>query len=255
MNADRALQALAEVRMGFLLLTRIPVGNLRGTVPTMGASAWCWPLAGLAVGGIAALVWCAGNWAGLPPLPAAGLALLAMALLTGAMHEDGLADLADGFWGGKDKARRLEIMRDSRLGSYGALAIGFSLLLRGGVLAGLSPCGGALALVALATASRAAMPLALRVMPPARADGLGHVAGDVTGSSVIAALTLGACGLLLAGPTAALAAAVTMALAGLALGMLALRKIGGQTGDVLGALQQVMEMAGWLALSVVLSPT
>lgn len=254
MNAGRAQQALAEVRVGFLLLTRIPVGSLQGTAPVMGATAWCWPLAGLVVGGVAALVWYAGNWAGLPPLAVAGLALMAMTLLTGAMHEDGLADLADGFWGGKDKARRLEIMRDSRLGSYGALAIGFSLLLRGGALASLSPCGGALALVALAMASRAAMPLALRAMPPARADGLGHAAGEVTGGAVIVALLLGACGLLLVGPTAAVATALTMAIAGLALAMLALRKIGGQTGDVLGALQQVTEMAGWLALSTVLSP-
>ena len=104
-------------------------------------------------------------------------------------------------------------------------------------------------MVALATASRSAMPLALRVMPPARADGLGHAAGDVTGGSVIVALMLGICGLLLAGPTAALAAALAMVLAGLALTMLARRKIGGQTGDVLGASQQLAETACLAVLS------
>ena len=132
MIGPAALRALNDIRMGFLILTRVPAGTIAGLVPTMGASAWTWPLVGAFVGGISALVWGLGLYLGLPPLPAAALAILAGTVATGGLHEDGLADLADGFGGGRDKARRLEIMRDSRIGSYGALAIGFSLLIRVG---------------------------------------------------------------------------------------------------------------------------
>lgn len=245
------LRAFAELRMGFLILTRIPVGNLSGEVPTMGASAWGWPAVGLVIGGLSALVWWAGLAIGLPPLPAAALAILAGTLATGGLHEDGLADLADGFGGGQDKARRLEIMRDSRIGSYGALAIGFSLLLRVGALASLSGCDGALALIALAAASRAILPAALHLMPPARTDGLGRAAGEVGLRRLLLALVLGGVALCLTGP-GTLAVGVVMAAAPLALGLLAMRKIGGQTGDVLGAMQQVSELAGWLAISALL---
>lgn len=244
-------RAFAELRMGFLILTRIPVGNLSGDVPTMGASAWGWPLVGLVVGGISALIWWAALAIGLPPLPAAALAILAGALATGGLHEDGLADLADGFGGGQNKARRLEIMRDSRIGSYGALAIGFSLLLRAGALASLGGCDGVVALIVLGAASRAAMPAALHLMPPARADGLGRAAGQVGLRRLLLALVLGGVALCLTGP-GALVVGVVMAVAALALGLLAMRKIGGQTGDVLGAMQQVSELAGWLAISALL---
>ncbi|HQY43248.1 MAG TPA: adenosylcobinamide-GDP ribazoletransferase [Paracoccaceae bacterium] len=245
-------RVLGELRMGFLILTRLPVGSLAGDVPTMGASAWGWPVVGLVVGGISALIWWLALAIGLPPLPAAVLAVLAGTLATGGLHEDGLADLADGFGGGKDKTRRLEIMRDSRIGSYGALGIGFSLLLRVGALAGLGACDGALALIALGAASRAMMPAALHLMPAAREDGLGRAAGGVGQRPALLALAIGFAALWLTGP-AALATAAAMVVAAIGLGWLALRRIGGQTGDVLGAMQQVAELAGWLALSALLT--
>lgn len=248
MIAPPIRRTIAELRLGFLILTRIPVGSLSDEVPSMGSSAWGWPIVGLVVGGISALVWWAVLTLGVPPMPAAGLAILSGTLATGGLHEDGLADLADGFGGGQDKARRLEIMRDSRIGSYGALAIGFSLLLRIGALASLGGCDGALALIALGAASRAALPAALHLMPPARTDGLGRAAGDVGLYRLILALALGGVALCLTGAGALVSGAVMVA-AAVALALLALRKIGGQTGDVLGALQQVTELAGWLAIS------
>lgn len=253
MSAVRISQTLREFRMGFLILTRIPVGSIAGEAPTMGASAWCWPLVGMVTGGLSALVWLLAGHLGLPPFPAAALAVLTGVLATGGLHEDGLADLADGFWGGRDKDRRLAIMRDSQIGSYGALAIGFSLLIRVGALASLSACSGALALIALAAASRGVMPAALHLLPTARADGLGRAAGQTGSARVWVALALAAAALLPFGLRGALLTGALMAGAALALGLLALRRIGGQTGDVLGAMQQWAELAGWLALSALLT--
>lgn len=108
-----------------------------------------------------------------------------------------------------------------------------------------------LALVALGAASRAGLPLALALMPPARTDGLGRAAGVATGPAMVA-LLLGAMALLGFGPAAAFAVALTMALAGLALAALAMRQIGGQSGDVLGAKQVITECAGWAALAAVM---
>lgn len=238
--------------MGFLTLTRLPAGRIAGDVPAMGASAWSWPLVGLVLGALSALVWSVALRLGLPTLPAATLACLCLTVLAGGLHEDGLADLADGFWGGRERERRLEIMRDSRIGSYGALAISFSVLISVGSLASLAPRDGALALIAVSSASRAAMPLALHLMPPARSDGLGRAAGAVAPRAVAVALVIGLLSLTMIGFWTGLTVAVLMAAAGFALALLALRKIGGQTGDALGALQQVTALTGWLVLAALL---
>lgn len=238
-----------ELRMGFMVLTRLPAGRISGEPPSAGDSAWSWPLVGLAVGAISSLVWALALTFGLPPLLSAALAILAGVLATGGLHEDGLADLADGFGGGRDRESTLAIMRDSRIGSYGALALCFSLLIRIGALAALAGGTGALALLGLGAASRAGLPLALRLMPPARSDGLGEAARGVRETTVRAALIVGALALLPLGLGAAILTGGLMALAALALAAHALRRIGGQTGDVLGALQQVAELAGWCALA------
>ncbi len=240
---------LDEVRLGVMVLTRLPVGRIAGPVPAVGATVWTWPLVGLMVGAISALCLWLGTTFGLPPGPARVLAILAAVLVTGALHEDGLADLADGLGGGHDRARALDIMRDSRIGSYGALAIGFSLALRITALTSLTPCAALCGLVALGAASRAVMPVALWLMPPARPDGLGRAAGSVSAARVAAAVAIGLAALLPFGPGQALRIALVMTLAALALGTFARRRIGGQTGDVLGALQQVAELAGWLTLA------
>jgi cobalamin synthase len=112
------------------------------------------PLAGASIGGIGALTVALSRGLGLPPLVAATLSVGALVTVTGGLHEDGLADAADGFGGGGTPARKLEIMRDSRLGSYGGLALGLSLLLRVFAVAALAER--ATLLAAAATIARAA---------------------------------------------------------------------------------------------------
>lgn len=240
---------LAEVQLAVMLLTRLPAGRLGEPVPALGASVWAFPLAGLAVGAVGAAVLIAALAAGLAAPVAAGLALGAQMLATGGLHEDGLADLADGFWGGRERARRLEIMRDSRIGSYGTLALIVSVGLRWQAVAALAETPGraGLALIAVAMTSRVASAMLLAVMPPARADGLGRSASGagVQGALVAAALA-GGPALFLAGMPGAMA---VQALITLGLARLAKAKIGGQTGDVLGAAQQLAEIAALIALT------
>jgi adenosylcobinamide-GDP ribazoletransferase len=239
-----------EVRLAFMLLSRLPAGRIDGEPPSMAASSWAWPLVGLAVGLIAALACGFGLWIGLPPLMAALLALTAGALATGAMHEDGLADLADGFGGGRDRAQKLAIMRDSRIGSYGVVALILALAFRAAGIATLAEAGSAIAaLIGIAAASRAVLPAALVLMPAARSDGLGQsAAGDDPATALIAG-GIGFLCLLPLGFGTAIFTAFAMGLAALILAGIAMRQIGGQTGDVMGAMQQVAEIAGWAVLA------
>lgn len=239
-----------EVRLAFMLLSRLPAGRIDGTAPSMPASSWAWPLVGIAVGAVAASIFGLGLWLGLPPMMAALLTLAAGALMTGAMHEDGLADLADGFGGGVDRARKLEIMRDSRIGSYGVVALILALAFRATGIATLAETGSATAaLIGIAAASRAVLPAALVLMPAARTDGLGQTA---SGGDPIPALIAGGIGffcLVPLGLGVATLTAIAMGLAALILAGIAMRQIGGQTGDVMGAMQQVAEMAAWAVLA------
>ena len=243
---------LAEVQLAVMLLTRLPVGRLE-MAPTIGAAVWAFPIAGAAVGGLAALVLLAALGLGVPVAMAAGLALLGGVLATGGLHEDGLADCADGFGGGRDRARKLEIMRDSRIGSYGALALMLSVGLRWQGLvaaAGQGGCMAALAVLALAISSRAGLPLALLMLPAARADGMGKSAAGTSLPAATAAFALAVLALLvLVGPMLALGVIVAQALVQTLFALIAKRQIGGQTGDVLGAMQQLAEIAGWLVLA------
>jgi adenosylcobinamide-GDP ribazoletransferase len=221
------------------LLTRLPVGWLGADWAAMnpGRAVWAYPLVGAVVGGIGALVFAACRALGLSPALAALWTLAAQLLTTGALHEDGLADTADGFGGGRTRDRKLEIMRDSRIGSYGALALMVSLALRAAAIAAMPTLhAAAMALIGAGILSRAAMLLPLRLLLPARPGGQGaSVAGgpgwavSLAGGLAVA-LVLG----LLPLRPAALALTTTM-LAGCALSRLALRQIGGVTGDVLGA--------------------
>ncbi len=185
-----------------------------------------------------------------PPLVAALLALAAGVLLSGGLHEDGLADVADGFGGGFSRERKLEIMRDSRIGSYGAIALVLSLGLRAAALAALaaSPGSAALVLAAAGAVSRAACLAPLILLPPARADGSGRAAGGF--SAVEARPAFGLALAFAALPwlggfsfAACLAAALLSAFTVRGLCALARAQIGGQTGDVAGAAQQIAEIS------------
>ena len=225
--------------------TRLPVAQ---TAPIEGGdiarASWAFPVVGALLGGAGALVYWVAFRIGLPPALAAALTLATTLALTGCLHEDGLADTADGFGGGGDRERKLEIMRDSRLGTYGASALAMSLILRWSALAAIAnPESVAMALIAAHGAARAALPAFMRFVPPARADGLSAHAGRPPPQAVGAAALLGVCILGLGlGPAAAAVGLVVVAAASLLMARLSMRQIGGQTGDVLGALEQVNEI-------------
>ncbi len=242
-----------EARLALMLLTRLPMGRI-ATPPTLAAAVWAYPLAGVAVGALIGGVFSGALWLGVPGSAASVLGLVAGVVTTGGMHEDGLADLADGFGGGQTRTRKLEIMRDSRVGSYGVIALVLALSLRLTLLAGMA--GGwrtVAALVGLAATSRSVLPVLMLTLPQARAEGLGAKASaQVSRGAVLAALGIG-CAFALIGVPGAIEVIVTMALAGAAMAGLAVRQIGGVTGDVLGATQVMCELAGWIALTAYLA--
>src|SRR6476469_6289808 len=237
-------QFAADVRVALLFCTRLPIPS---AAPVVGAdiarAGWALPVAGAIVGLIAAGVYWLAGLAGLPSLPAAGLAIAATLVVTGCLHEDGLADVADAF-GGNTRERKLAIMRDSRVGTYGACALSMSLLLRTAALASIAaPAAAASVLVAAHMAARAGMPLFMRLVPPARIDGLSAGAGQPSAVSVLAALILGAIALLLGlGPAGGVCAIVLLAVGLASMAWLCIRQIGGQTGDVRGAVEQSDEV-------------
>ena len=228
-----------------MLLTRLPVAALvREDVP-IARMAWAFPMVGAVVGAIGGAVFVVAIWLRLPPVLAAIATLGAQLLATGGLHEDGLADTADGLGGGRDRARKLEIMRDSRIGAFGAMALMLALAARAGAMVAVVAIGGpwrvAAALVAAGALGRGAMLLPLALSRPARADGLAHGLGE-RGTARL----LGGCGLALLAclplPLRAALAAVTGTIVGaLLLNGAAARQIGGYTGDTLGATAVVGE--------------
>jgi adenosylcobinamide-GDP ribazoletransferase len=236
---------LDEVVGAFMLLTRLPVGSLSRRAVPPGETAWAWPLAGAAIGSIGAAIYWGARAIGLPSALAAIWSVAATVLATGGLHEDGLADTADGLGGGRTRERKLDIMRDSRIGGFGALALILSVATRVTALALLgSPLAVAAAWLCAAVAGRAAMLALLLALKPARPDGLAAPLGDTPKPRAIAGLALAALVVVLPGGLAALAAA---ALATLAIGRIAHRQIGGYTGDILGAAEQLAECAALTA--------
>jgi len=246
-SANRPLFAPGDIAEAIALLTRIPLPMSTGR----GAqAAWAWPLAGLVVALIAGVLGWLTLAMGLPAPLVAGVILGAQVMLTGALHEDGLADTADGFWGGATPARRLEIMQDSRIGSYGVLALGLGLILRWAALAAILETGALFApLIAAAVLSRAPMAILLAALPAARQGGLAASVGRPGRKTAAAGLALAMALAFLVLGWGVIAPAFWVALASIAAAALAKAKIGGQTGDVLGAAQQIAEVAALAALA------
>jgi adenosylcobinamide-GDP ribazoletransferase len=231
------------------LLTRVPVAARVHIGETDVARSLAWlPLVGAAIGGVLALA--ARALEGRLDAGASAVVLVAAwALVTGAIHLDGLADSADGL-GGSDRERRLAIMRDPHIGSFGALALVLVLALKIALVDALLVSGHDLWLIAIPTAGRLAAAALSATLPYAREHGTG--AALVTGgprlerlavalaTAVIVALACARLRGLLA-----VAAAVVIAVA---VGRLALRRIGGITGDVLGAAIELAECAALVAL-------
>lgn len=235
-------QAWNDALAALGLLSRLP---LPSHVSRGADAAWAYPLAGTIVGGLAGLAGWLMLALGLPPAGAAVVVLLCATMMTGALHQDGLADLADGLWGGQTAERRLAIMKDSHIGAYGVLALVLSVLAQWAGLSALLERPGAWgAIVGAATLSRATMPVMMAAMPNARESGLSRAVGMVSPAVAGAAIGigLGAAAVCFGLKTAVVAVAMA-SLITLAMGRLAMKKIGGQTGDVLGATQQVAEIA------------
>ncbi|HZA83559.1 MAG TPA: adenosylcobinamide-GDP ribazoletransferase [Actinomycetes bacterium] len=228
-------------------LTRVPVGVGVGRAQELARAVPWFPVVGVGVGLVVAGAY-AGAGVLLPPLPAASVAVVAGICLTGAFHEDGLGDTADAFMGRHDRDRTVAILQDPRLGTFGVLAVAASLLLRVGALAALGPAAALAALPAAHALSRAAAVAAMAALPAAGDTGLGAAYGRALSRprALLGAAAGLAVALALLGVAAAWAAAAAGAAAFL-LGRLAVRRIGGLGGDLLGAIQQLGEILVLLA--------
>lgn len=229
-----------DLRTGLAFCTRLPVAVAQDANLTR--AVWTFPLVGALIGGLGALVfWLTSS---LGSFVAATLAVTATTLVTGALHEDGLADTADGIGGGTTKERKLEIMRDSRSGVYGVTALILSYLLRVGAIASLPAAGtAAAALIAAHAGARAGMALFIAMVPQARQDGLSARIGTPPSGPVAVAALLGLLALLLClGVGAALLAVLVVMIVLSGAARVARNHIGGQTGDVVGAVEQACEI-------------
>lgn len=245
---------IAEEWTSFLLacqfLTRLPI-PARWDPARMASAARWFPAVGLIVGALAAA---AHGLAALRfPPDLAVLAAVAVAMLvTGCLHEDGFADVCDGLGGGATRERALEIMRDSRLGTYGVAGLSLMLLAKWQSLAGLPSPLVPLGLIAGHAASRASMVVAMAGGTYARSAGAaGRLAGGTGGRGVAVAIGIAAlpvAALLVAAPAAALAGVLGLALAHVLTRLWYGRRLGGYTGDCLGATQQTGELGFYLGL-------
>ena len=230
-----------SLRWAWAFLTRLPGGSHPDSDQELGRSVPWFPLVGAVVGALSgALYWALHGPLG-PPI-AAVAAVAASAAATGGFHEDGLADTADAL-GGSTRSRRLEIMKDPRLGAFGVLALVLSTLVRVFAVSSLAAVDGLVALVVAHTVGRVAAVATMGLVPAAGDAGLGHSytahlprAGTTVAVVVSSAAAAGL------GPVSAVAALAAAAGAA-AVGLIAWRAFGGTTGDVLGAVEQVGEMA------------
>lgn len=237
--------------MALRFFSRLPTGDSPHQTPELGRIAMALPLASVAIGIGPALLLIGAVLVGLPSYFAAALAVGAMVIASGAMAEDALADAADGLFGGQTTERRLEIMKDSRHGTYGVAALSLFLLLRVtalGAVAAVNPLAAGAMWLAASIAGRSGALWVAVALPPARADGASATAGRLPGRSfavgaVFAVVLL----FLLAGPATSLVglgAALLLAVAVIALWTaLCRRLVGGQTGDLIGALGALVEIA------------
>lgn len=245
---DKNPMNFRDIAVSIALLTRLPIRLHSDSFARGARAAWAYPLAGVTVALLsAALAWVMLLWGA----GSATVALLILAfgvVVTGAMHEDGLADCSDGFWGGWTRERRLEIMKDSQIGSYGVLALVLAMAARWWGLTLMIEARALLTLVAIAALSRGAMVVVMATLPHARSNGLSHAQGRPTALTATMAVGIAAIVAVISCGAAAVLMLAVSALTALGVAMIARAKIGGQTGDVLGATQVMVEIALLLVL-------
>jgi adenosylcobinamide-GDP ribazoletransferase len=204
------------------------------------------------IGGLCALVWSLARWLW-PEGPVAGLvAIAAGVLLTGGLHEDGLADTADGFGGGRDTAHRLAIMKDSHIGTYGVLALILVIGLKAAALSQMTLAQGVAALIAAAGAGRAACALLMATLPYVRSADSSKFASPEMNPSVAEtalALVFAAAGFALLPWVTIPIVLIAAITAGTGVALLSRRMISGFTGDVLGCAEMAVETAVLLTVA------
>ena len=235
---------LDDFKMAIGFLTRLPVPHPDDATANFARAYRMFPVVGALIGLAIGLFGLVLGLVGVPDPAAAALVLGAGALLTGALHEDGLADVADGFGGGRDVEGKLAIMRDSRIGTYGVIALLVSFAAKLSALVAIPDSHIVQSLVAAHALARGVLPVLALELPYARQDGLARASGQPDTATVTVA-----CGLALLIALLCLSwldvlwAVVAAGISGIVMARLALRQIGGQTGDVLGAAEQVAETA------------
>jgi len=247
----RIVDELSTIAVAVQFLTRLPTPSSAFTPARLAASVRWYPLVGMLIGGIgAAAYWIAALV--FPPLLAVLLATAITMLVTGAFHEDGLADLFDGL-GASTRERMLEVMRDSRLGAFGAAALGLVLAAKVVALADLSVLFASLGLIAGHATSRFSSIAAIATSRYVRESGAAKpVAQGIGAGGLVVALVCALAALVPLGFVAG-ASALLCSLAGAAIGHFATRllyerRLGGYTGDCLGAIQQLSELGFYLGL-------
>ena len=245
---------LSDILIALSLLTRIPINiNHQEVGERVRQATWAYPLVGALIGAIAAVVANITNFFGLRSSICAILALMTMVIISGGMHEDGLSDAADGLWGGKDKASILKIMRDSRIGSFGAIALTLVIIGRYASINDLINIEALFwPLVAAGAISRVPMIGAMVFMQNARKDGLSVSVGKPPQLSLILAAGIGTSACLISAGILGLLAVFCAFLGALPILYAAHKKLGGQTGDILGASQQIAELMALASLAGIL---
>lgn len=243
---------IENLALSLAFFSRIPLpenlGNRISHDARIGEAAAFFPIAGLIISLPIALVWFISS-SYLPATIAAGLAIGLSLLITGGLHEDGFADCADGLGATPNRERALEIMRDSRIGTYGSLALILSIGLRWAALASLDPISGVLAIIVCNVGARSAMTIAMQFSDYARPEGLGKQADIMRQSDFFAAILIAfsvaiICGWFW-GFVALCFAYIT---AWLFLKRLE-HRLGGYTGDGLGAIEQIAEITILITLA------
>ncbi|MTI11166.1 adenosylcobinamide-GDP ribazoletransferase [Curvivirga aplysinae] len=249
-ETPRGLPIWADIATAFLFLSRIPMPYYGRQISV---AAWAFPIVGWLVGAIGAGVFILATFLGLTGWLAAVLAIVATVFVTGALHEDGFSDVADGYWGGHSVEKRLSIMRDSSVGAYGALALVLNIALRAGALA--SFYNPILILVVMVSAhglGRASMSMVMALQAPAGKTGMAATAGKTAMPIALIALVLGLLPFSAFIPVqAAVFIAAVPLVAGVGFMQIMKAKLGGTNGDSLGALCQVVEITTYLTVMAV----
>ncbi len=261
---------LQDLRKAIVFLTRIPVPGLSDSddvklnnedenesekfpiITPMGRSVRVFPVVGALVGIFGGIVFAFTMVIGLPTLVASVIAIAFMVFVTGALHEDGLADMVDGLGGGKNRKQKLSIMRDSRIGAYGVIALVLVLGAKVGALTELENIGVVIcALICASAFSRAVMPAMMRWMPAAQNDGLASNAGKPPADAVWMGFAIAVLFCVCLLTWSGIVALIISSCSAFVVGFLARRQIGGHTGDILGATQQTSELIFLLTLAAI----